>query len=207
MYQKVVNALGQQCPVPVVMATRALREMQEPGILEVRVDNEVAVQNLTRMATGHQFAVQSRQTGEKEYVVSIEVTQVQGGAKPAEPAREEAAAPAERKSSYVVAVGSDCMGEGDEKLGHTLMKGFLYALTELEELPSAVIFYNSGARITTEGSESLEDLRHLEEQGVEIWTCGTCVNFYGLPAPAVGQISNMYSIAEMLTRAGKVVRP
>ncbi len=207
MYQKIVNALGQQCPVPVVMATRALREMEEPGVLEVHVDDEIAVQNLTRMASGHKFAVHAEQKAEREFVVTIEVTEVQTGAKSAAPAEAEAVCVPDQRGDVVVAVSSACMGTGDDQLGATLMKGFLFALTQLETLPRAVIFYNGGAKLTTAESASLEDLKTLEALGVEIWTCGACVNYYQLPAPAVGQVTNMYSIAEMLTTAGKVVRP
>ena len=88
------------------------------------------------------------------------------------------------------------------------MKGFLFALTQLRPLPDTVIFYNGGAALTTEGSASLEDLRTLEAQGVEIMTCGTCLNYYGLTERlAVGSVSNMYTIAETLAGAGKVIRP
>lgn len=100
------------------------------------------------------------------------------------------------------------MGEGDPVLGHLLLKGFLYALTQQEELPQTVLFYNGGAFLTTEGSESLEDLRFLEESGVEILTCGTCLNHYGLADKlAVGQVTNMYEIAERMTHASLIVKP
>ncbi len=211
MYKEVVNALGQQCPIPVVMATRALREMKEPGLLEVHVDDEIAVQNLTRMASGHKFKCHAEQKAEREFVVTVEVTEISGGAKAAEPAPA-ASAPEitcipDQRGDYVVAITTACMGRGDDKLGATLMKGFIFALTQLETLPSAIIFYNGGAKLTQADSDSLEDLKSLEAQGVNIWTCGACVNYYELPTPAVGQVTNMYSIAEMLTAAGKVVRP
>ena len=210
MYKEVVNALGQQCPVPVVMATRALREMREPGLLEIHVDDEIAVQNLTRMASGHHFAVHAEQKAEREFVVTIEVTEIQNGAASAVPAVEEEPAPVcipDQRGDVVVAISSACMGTGDDQLGATLMKGFLFALTQLETLPRAILFYNGGAKLTTAESASLEDLKSLEALGVEIWTCGACVNYYHLPVPAVGQVTNMYSIAEMLSSAGKVVRP
>ena len=210
MYLKTVNALGQQCPLPVVLATRALREMTEPGILEVRVDDEIAVQNLTRMASGHKFPCRAEQKGPKEFLVTMEVTEV-AGAMPAEtaaPAAEaEPACIPDQRGDTVVAITGQTMGTGDDQLGATLMKGFIFALTQLETLPRAMVFYNGGAKLTQEGSPCLEDLKSLEAQGVAIWTCGACVNFYELPNPAVGQVTNMYSIAELLTGAGKVVRP
>ena len=88
------------------------------------------------------------------------------------------------------------------------MKGFLFAVTQLDELPKTMLFYNGGATLTTEGSDSLEDLKSLEAQGVEIMTCGTCLDYYGLKEKlAVGTVTNMYSIVETMDQATKVIRP
>ena len=88
------------------------------------------------------------------------------------------------------------------------MKGFLYALSQQERLPCTILFYNGGAKVTTEGSVSIEDLKNMEAQGVEIRTCGTCLNYYGLTDKlAVGSVTNMYDIVETMTSAGKVIRP
>ena len=107
-----------------------------------------------------------------------------------------------------MAVDTDAMGRGSEELGRTLMKGFLFAVGQLPELPKTILFYNGGARLTTEGSDSLEDLKKMEAQGVEILTCGTCLNFYGLTDKlAVGSVTNMYTIVEKLAGAGKVIKP
>ena len=161
----IVDAVGEPCPVPVVKATKALRELGEPGTLEVRVDNEIAVQNLTRMAAGNHLPVQAEKKGEHLFVVTME-------------------------------------------LGKLLMKSFLFAVSQLPRLPRTVLFYNGGAKLTVEGSESLEDLRNMEAQGVEILTCGTCLNFYGLAEKlAVGGVTNMYAIVEALANAGKVIKP
>ena len=108
----------------------------------------------------------------------------------------------------VVAVSSDKMGSGNDELGKVLMKGFLFAVTQLDELPKTMLFYNGGATLTTEGSDSLEDLKSLEAQGVEIMTCGTCLDYYGLKEKlAVGTVTNMYSIVETMDQATKVIRP
>ena len=114
----------------------------------------------------------------------------------------------DQRGSLVVAVDTDAMGRGSEELGRTLMKGFLFAVGQLPELPKTILFYNGGARLTTEGSDSLEDLKKMEAQGVEILTCGTCLNFYGLTDKlAVGSVTNMYTIVEKLAGAGKVIKP
>lgn len=201
----VVNAVGEQCPIPVVKATRALRKMTEPGTLEVHVDNEIAVQNLTRMAAGHKLAATSEKLSEKEFVVSMEVTVPTGEAPLEEPPL--SCAP-DARGNLVAVVDSAVMGHGSDELGKILMKGFLFAVSQLPELPKTMLFYNGGARLTCKGSDSLEDLKNLEAQGVEILTCGTCLNHYGLTEElAVGGVTNMYSIVEKLAGAGKVVKP
>lgn len=201
----VVNAVGQQCPIPVVKANRALREMTEAGTLEVHVDNEIAVQNLTRMAAGYHLSSRWEKAGAGEYVVTVEVSAPVGETPLEEP--ELVCTPA-GGSGLVVAVDSDAMGRGSEELGRTLMKGFLFTVTQLPRLPETMLFYNGGAKLTVEGSGSLEDLKKLESQGVEILTCGTCLNFYGLTEKlAVGGATNMYAIVEKLAGASKVIKP
>ena len=108
----------------------------------------------------------------------------------------------------MVVLSSDKMGEGDSALGAVLMKGFIYALTSQEVLPDTILLYNNGAKLSTEGSDSLEDLKLLESQGVEILTCGTCLNYYGLTEKlAVGAVTNMYDICAKMMNAEKVVKP
>ena len=148
----VVNAVGEQCPIPVVKATRALREMTEPGTLEILVDNETAVQNLLRMAAGNHLTAVTEKRGEKEFSVRMEVTDPVGEAPIEEP---EMACTVPAAGDFVVAVDTDVMGRGSEELGKTLMKGFLFAVSQLPRLPKTMLFYNGGARLTTEGSASL----------------------------------------------------
>lgn len=205
MEKIVVNAAGKQCPIPVVEATRALRAMTEPGTLEVLVDNEIAVQNLTRMAAGHQLVAKAEKRGEDLFAVTMEVTNPMGEA----PAEEvEMTCIPDLRGNLVVAVDTDVMGRGSEELGRTLMKGFLFAVSQLPELPATILLYNGGAKLSVEGSDSLEDLKNMEAQGVEILTCGTCLNFYGLTEKlSVGSVTNMYTIVEKLAGAGKVMKP
>ena len=205
MKRVIVDAVGDQCPIPVVKATKALRELREPGILEVRVDNEIAVQNLTRMAAGNRLPVRSEKKGEHLFLVTMEVAEPVGDAPVEEPAL--SCAP-DARGDLVIAVDSETMGRGSDELGKLLMKSFLFAVTQLPQLPRTMLFYNGGARLTVEGSASLEDLKGLEARGVEILTCGTCLNFYGLSDQlAVGGVTNMYSIVETLANAGKVLKP
>ena len=127
-----VNAMGDNCPIPVIKTKKAMAALTGPETIEVLVDNEIAVQNVTKMAS----------------------------------------------------------------------------VTQLDTLPKTMLFYNGGATLTTEGSDSLEDLKSLEAQGVEIMTCGTCLDYYGLKDKlAVGTVTNMYSIVETMAKAGRIVRP
>lgn len=199
-----VNAIGDTCPVPVIKAKQALAQMTEPGDLVVLVDNEVAVQNLTRMGASQGYAVQSEKTGDGNFQVRILVNALP---QPEESAPDAACIP-DARGDLVVAVDSAHMGRGSEELGATLMKGFLFAVGQLPRLPSTVLFYNGGASLSCEGSAALESLKSLEAQGVKILTCGTCLDYYGLTSKlAVGEVANMYTIVETLAGAGKVIKP
>ena len=198
-----VDAIGLACPQPVVKTIKALEGLTEPATVETHVDNETAVQNVTRLAAGKGFRVRSEKLAEDHFVVTMEADKA--GEQTAEAP---VACVPDRRGNTVVAVTSDAMGHGSEELGKNLMKGFLYALSQLEELPKTILFYNGGARLTTEGSLSLEDLKSMEAQGVQIMTCGTCLNYYGLNEKlAVGTVTNMYSIVETLAKADKIIKP
>ena len=200
----VVNCMGDQCPIPVVKTMKALAAMTEPGTLEIHVDYEVPVQNLSRFAADRKLPVTAEKLDDKHYVVRMEVAEPKAAAAK----QETPGCIPDLRGDTVIAIASECMGNGDDQLGATLMKGFIYAVSQQEELPSAMLFYNSGAKLTAEGAVTVEDLKNLEAQGVEILTCGTCANFFGLEGKqAVGSITNMYAIVEKLTAASKVIRP
>lgn len=229
-----IDAKGKPCPQPVILAMRALGGLKDGETLQVQVDNEAAVENLKRMAQKNGAAVQVKADGANWTVEIVPADSVAGagggtgsadaaqagqsagkqagqaalaqaGQSAEEQARQICAMPA--RGPVVVAVGSAEMGNGDPRLGRILMKSFLYSLTQLDELPQTVLFFNGGVRMTTEGSESIEDLKALESQGVEILSCGTCLDFYGLKDKLlVGGITNMYVIAQTMAGAGNVVK-
>ena len=197
-----VDAMGDNCPIPVIKTKKAMDALTGPETIEVLVDNEIAVQNVTKMATSAGGKVTSEQKAEKEYVVTIEME----GAPAADEA--EAVCVPDARDNTVVVVSSDRMGSGNDELGKVLIKGFIFAVTQLDELPKTMLFYNGGATLTTEGSDSLDDLKSLEAQGVTIKTCGTCLKHYGLMEKLmVGKVTDMYTIAERMTGADKVIRP
>jgi selenium metabolism protein YedF len=202
-----VNALGDACPIPVVKTKNAIRELNGAGQVETLVDNEIAVQNLTKMANQKGYGVVSEKLEENKYRVLMTVGETQAQTPDDTSASEPACIP-DARSSTVVVISSSAMGVGDDELGGVLIKGFIYALSQQEQLPKTILFYNGGARLTCEDSPTLEDLKSLEAQGVEILTCGTCLNHYGLTEKLqVGGVTNMYDIVEKMTGAGLIVKP
>ena len=187
---------GKQCPLPVIDTKKALGRCNAGEIVEVTVDNEIAVQNLRKMADHKGLKSSFEKTGDREFQVRITAGnaepgrsvngQAGEGGKAAE--GKEAAGAAQATASHpdtpskpmVVVLSSNLMGQGDEILGKLLMKGFVYALTEQDSLPETILLYNSGAYLSCEGSDNVEDLRNLEAQGVEILTFGNCLNHFGL---------------------------
>ncbi len=100
------------------------------------------------------------------------------------------------------------MGLDDDELGIVLMRSFLHTLTEIDTRPDVLILYNGGVKLAIEGSDVLHDLNALENQGVKVLVCGTCLNFFNLKEKLkVGSISNMYDITETLFKAKKIIRP
>lgn len=206
-----VDAMGDQCPIPVIKTKKALKEITETTLVEVHVDNEIAVQNLSKMAKQKNLEYKCEKLEEQHYIIKIKAEAEAEGVSiqqkaPAENDKE--ICYPDRKSNTVVVLSSNQMGNGSEELGQILMKGFIFALTELDELPSTVLLYNSGVKLSTEGSNSIEDLKTLQAQGVEILSCGTCLNYYDLTEKLqVGDVTNMYFILEKMAQADKIIRP
>ena len=200
-----VNAMGEQCPIPVVKTKKVLDSIQGDAEIEVLVDNETAVQNLTRMGKSAGAEVLSEKKNDKEFHVIMRVKNRQPAAEAVE---EEISCSPDVKGDFVIAVDTATMGRGNDELGKVLMKGFIFAVTQLDKFPETMLFYNGGATLTTEGSDSLDDIKSLEAQGVTIKTCGTCLNYYGLTDKLlVGEVTNMYDIVETMAKASKVVKP
>lgn len=203
-----IDVRGKACPIPVVEVKKMLETLNEGDIVEVTVDNSIAVQNLTKMAEQKKLPVSSKKISDNDYIVTIVVgDESSKKIEEAETAKKTNCALNASIDKTVVVISSDKMGEGDEKLGKTLIKGFIYALTEQDELPETILFYNRGVYLSILGSDSLADLRLLESNGVEILTCGTCLNYYGLTEElGVGSVTNMYVIVEKQLKATKVVK-
>jgi selenium metabolism protein YedF len=174
--------------------------MDQADRIETLVDNETALGNVSRMAKKAGWQVSVATEGD-EYRIAL----AKGAAVPqAEPLT---VGKAEVVSGpLVLVVPADTMGRDNAELGSVLIRGFFHTLGEVEPLPEAIILFNTGVRLACEGSSVLDDLCALEAEGIEILACGTCLNYFELTEKlSVGQVSNMYDIAETMLRAGKVV--
>jgi len=199
------NAKGMACPLPVVQTKKLLAEYD---VVETTVDNFIATENLTKLAEQLNYDIDVKKISDEEYIVTISnsVTDKENSVK--EVTEEKTQVIKAQDDSYIVVVNKQIMGHGSEELGKKLMKAFLYTLTEQEVLPKTIVFYNDGVFVTTEGSESLEDLSYLEEKGVELLICTTCLEYHKLTEKiAVGKASNGLIIAEKLMKASHVVKP
>lgn len=203
-----IDCMGQACPIPVVKTLKALVELAGPGEVVTTVDNKPAVENLTRMATSKGCAVSTEQVADKQWKVTVTAASAVTSDDAESEAAEHCDVVAAGPRKVVVQLASATMGIGSDELGAKLIKGFIFSLTQLPELPDTILLYNGGAALSCEGSASLEDLKNLEAAGVKILTCGTCLDFYGLTDKlAVGEVTNMYVIVETLAGASVVVRP
>lgn len=192
---KEVDCRGMACPQPVVTAKKALDESKGKEFVLI-VDNLAARDNVERFAQSQGAVVGVEEKG-NDFYLRIQKSSAC-----------DLAGSAQKVEKVVVYVNSNLLGIGEEALGTILMRSFLKTLLDLKPIPSKLIFINSGVRLTTEGSEVLETLKTLFEKGVEILSCGTCLDFYELKAKLkVGIISNMYDIAQSLLEADRLIRP
>ncbi len=188
-----INAKGLLCPKPVIITKQKLDEMEE-GTVEVEVDNRVCVNNLEKFAQGQGFDFDYKEFAEDDYLVTIVKSKDSV-------AKEETSG-----DEFTLAITSNTMGGGEEELGKILIKSFVYTVSQTKPLPKTIVFYNKGVFLTCEGSEVLDDLKAMADQGVEIISCGTCLDYYKLKEKLqIGEISNMYTIYEKLSSPKKNV--
>lgn len=203
---KELDMRGKACPIPVVEARKVL-EAGEAEAVTVLVDNQVAVQNLEKMARGKGYACRHTQLEPDLHAVTLEANGAREDTPPDAPLmKTEAHAHLPGKDGPTILIGSDHMGEGSDELGKMLLKGYLFTLGELPVLPEAVLFLNGGVKLACEGSGALADLRTLAERGVVLRVCGTCLNFYHLTdALAVGEVTDMMDISRRLAGAARLI--
>ena len=202
MEEYTVDARGELCPKPLIMTKKALKECASGQPIRILIDNETSKTNVMRFLDDNGITAATHEN-DGLYVLSLH------GAS-GELAKPDAAsycstAPA---TPHAIVIKSDRMGIGDDELGEILLKAFINTIKEVEPLPGSIVFYNSGIRMATDDSPAVEALRELEAAGVMVLVCGTCADFYQLKEQiSVGTISNMYTILETITSAGKIIEP
>ncbi|MGL4656194.1 MAG: sulfurtransferase-like selenium metabolism protein YedF [Sarcina sp.] len=189
---EVLDLKGLVCPMPVINAKKYFESI-EMGSAKILVDNEVAKNNLEKFANSNGFKC-SVEAGENEFILVMEKERV-------------ALVKELDKDEFSILIGSDKLGNGNDDLGATLMKGYIYALSESEKLPRKIMFLNAGVKLVAEGSSVLESLDNLKRKGVEVLSCGVCLDFYGLKdVLKVGEITNMYAIVEEMNSVAKLIK-
>lgn len=189
-----IDNRGLGCPEPVIRTKKALDAM-DTGVVVSIVDNLVAKENILRLVQSQGLAADVQ---EEQGIYHITIAK---GSPNAEVARA-----ASSLCGATLLVRSNLLGEGDGQLGLVLMKSFFYALAESSDLPESIFFLNSGVKLTCQGSPVVDHLNRLQQRGVKLMSCGTCLDFYHLNEQLViGGITNMYTIVESLLQAGKTI--
>lgn len=193
---KIIDAMGLACPRPVILTKKAIRE-ENLDEVTVKVDNEIATENLTKMGKQLGFSAEVKTNSKTDYEVYLKKT----GDAQCELMFEE------DSSEYIVVISSDHMGTGDETFSKNLLEGFVYALTEQDVAPKYVVFYNMGVTLPSINEKVIGDLKALEERGTQVLSCGLCLGQYDLKEKLqVGEVTNMYRICELMIQY-KVVKP
>jgi len=199
---KTIDVKGKKCPMPLIETKKALKGLGDEESLKVILDSETSVINVTRFLKDNGITVEQRKKGnEFELIInkSGQIEELTGT-----DAYCETEKPADK--SYIVVFAKDRIGEGDNELGLVLAGSFLNTIREYGNLPQKIIFLNSGINMVLKGAPALLHLSELEKKGVEIITCGTCLNYFEKTDQlAIGRITNMYEILESLLKAGKVI--
>lgn len=203
-----ISAIGKQCPVPLIMTKNAIAK-NGAGEYLVEVDNKIAVQNLEKMAKEYNFNFSFKNNEDKyfEVMLTVKDSSVVNEVK-IEGDSDIGCLENINSNNTVVVISSDQMGQGDFDLGNVLIKGCIYAFSQLKEPPKTFIFYNSGVKLVCKGSDNIEDLKKLITKDVKIYACGTCLEHYGIKEKLeVGEVTNMYDIVDMLNNASKIIAP
>ncbi len=201
---KIIDCKGMICPMPLIETRKAIREFAIGEDLQVIVDNETSFNNVSHFLNDNGYVFNYTKDG-NAYFISFKVSKI-------EPKKEEARPIIENKVSksqnHIIVLNSNIMGTGDDDLGKLLMKGYLNTIDQLDVLPLEIICYNSGVTLAEKGTDSAQTLKKIENEGVKITLCGTCVDFFGLKEKLeVGTISNMLYIAGKLSSGIQIVKP
>jgi len=201
--EKIVDCKGMTCPQPVIQTKNALE--QGATLLQVIVDNEASRDNVSRFARSRQCEVKIESLADGCFQLTIQAGDA-SDAHQFDPA--DYACPVPAADSMVYVISSDSMGRGSDELGWALLQTYIQTIEQVDPLPTKIIFYNSGVKLVAGQSGALDALVSLQQKGVEILACGTCLDFFQLKSEIkIGHISNMHEIMTAMSEAGKVVSP
>lgn len=203
---EIINAKGLACPQPVILTKKALDSNDE---VIITVDNVTALENIKRLAASNECNIETVEEPESIFRITIKRRQDEKAVYNIHPEPSICDdKPSSANGPIVFVISSTVMGKGDDELGALLMKAFVHTIVDLDRLPHVIILYNAGVKLATLDYGVSDDLKELEAKGVKILVCGTCVNFFELSEKiGVGILSNMYDIANVLTTAGRIVKP
>ena len=185
-----INCCGLACPEPVINTKKSLELLPDDSILEVLVDSSASRENVIRFAKNEGLSVSDEITEDG----SIKITIVKGFACAIATSTED-----DKFLNKVLFLKDDKVGKGE--LGSMLVIGFLKSILELPKLPKTIICVNKAVLLTTadEDSDILQILKTLEKSGVEIFSCGVCLDFYKVSEKLkVGVVGNAYGTVEAL---------
>ena len=190
-----VDARGLACPKPVINTKKELDNIEQ-DIVIVTVDNDVAKQNILKLSNS--LNCESRVIKEEKDLIYIEIKK--GENVIIEEKKQE------ELEDKCIFISSNKMGNGNDELGEILMKGFIYTLTESKPYPKSILLVNAGVKLSTENHDTIGNLKILEEAGVEILSCGTCLDYYGLKESLkVGSVTNMYTIVDIMKNSSQTI--
>ena len=197
--EKELDCRGLACPAP-VLQTKQMIEKENPTVLKVLVDNEAARQNVSRFLESRKFQVSVESKG-----ADFEVTGRREGQPTAPEATHSPQSRADGKKILIL-VATDRMGHGDDELGRKLLFNFLKTLNEMGHDLWRLVFVNNGVKLTIQAADTVPVLKKLEEEGVKILVCGTCLDYFKLlDRKAVGETTNMLDIVTAMQLADKVI--
>ena len=201
--EKKIDCRGLACPQPVLETKKAL---EVPGTEEISVlvDNPSSKENVKRFgeSQGHQVTI-----SDEKGVFQLKIKKGKGKEKADSVGGKAENTQGVASSGIVVFIDTDSLGRGSEELGKILMRSFLQTLEQSEVHPQKILLVNSGVKLACEGSEVLEDLQEFAAKGVELLSCGTCLDFFGIKKKLmVGKVTNMYEIINSLAQAGKLIK-
>ncbi len=199
---KTIDVKGKKCPMPLIETKKALKDLGQDETLKVILDSETSVQNVMRYLKDNRIPAAQLKKG-NEFEISVNKTDRISELTEVDPYCE---TPVQTDKSYVVVFAKDRIGEGDNDLGFVLAGSMLNTIKEYEVLPQKIIFLNSGINLVLKGAPSLVHLTELEKKGVDLITCGTCLDYFEkMNELAVGRVTNMHEILESMLQAGKVI--